>query len=151
MGRNVDMIRRRLHLLALPCLVLLIAVGMGSCGGEKTEEVPQPDAPKSTAGDSAIEAMYSFYIRGEYDKYIDQIESNDDKPASYRKQTVMLLKQRHKQQEELHGGPKSCRVERIEQKTEDYRNVYLRLHFKDGASEQVLLPMVKVKGEWRFR
>lgn len=139
-----------LHLVS-GLLCILLAGLTTSC--KDNDEKPVTTIPKNVAEkrDSVIVSMYSAYINRNYEKYISYIESNDNKPASYRKHMVDLLKERYQQQVELHKGPKSCRVIRVEDKGKEYRDVVLEVTFNDKEKENIILPMVKVNGQWRIR
>lgn len=137
----------------LSCLISLLVVLPVMVGCKSDDEKQEPDVPKSVAEkrDSAIVSMYSAYVNGDFEKYVGYIESNTSKPAGYRKQMVQLMKERYQQQVELHKGPASCRVIRVEDHGKEYRDAVIEVTFKDKEKEAIILPMVKVNGQWRFR
>lgn len=100
-----------------------------------------------------VAAMYAPYIRGDYDKYVAQMESLDDKPDSYRQEMAMLMKQRHRQQEDDHsGGPLSCRVTKLEFTPDSsYCSAFILVTYMDTTEEEILLPLVHKDGQWRLR
>lgn len=100
-----------------------------------------------------VEEMYRPYLRGEYDVYVAQMESLDDKPESYRQEMAMLMKQRHRQQEEDHsGGPLSCRVKKLEFDADStFCSAFLLVTYMDTTEEEILLPLVRKNGQWRLR
>lgn len=143
------------ELCLLPTLMFCTAMSLASCG---TKEEPAPERQTDTTSvaenvltEQKVEGWYNLYIDGKYDEYVKLIEAVDGKPAGYADQMVNLLKMRHRQQEDLHNGPKKCRVVRIEMKSDSYCEAYVELTFKDDAKEQFILPLVKVSDRWRIK
>lgn len=130
------------------CIVALM-ISLGACRGAKAEE----ERDSHTLLETDVEAMYNHYIQGEYAVYVDQMESLDDKPESYRKQMADLMKQRHRQQEEDHnGGPASCRVKDLKIDSDGrYCEAYIVVNFKDSTEEEILLPLVLRNDKWRLK
>lgn len=124
------------------CTPILIA-----CHNNNAEK-QSPQLPT----DEEIVQMYNHYIHREYGVYVDQMESLDNKPESYRKQTVELMKQLRHRQDSLNGGPISCRVMKTEPSHDgSYCSVFLEITFKDRSFEQILLPMVRKDEIWRLK
>lgn len=140
------------------CIVsalLLLTLCTVSCGS-KQEEPSDASADSTAVADNVlteqkVEGWYKLYIDGKYNEYVKLIEAVDGKPAGYAEQMATLMKMRHRQQEELHNGPKACRVERLDKKNDNYCDAYIELTFNDGAKEQFLLPLVKVNDRWRIK
>lgn len=130
------------------CIVALF-VALAACGGVKDEDKRDP---RVLLG-ADVEAMYDKYICGDYAAYVDQMESLDDKPESYRKQMADLMKQRHRQQEEDHnGGPQACHVKSLKMDgNERYCEAYIVVNYKDSTEEEILLPLVFRDGVWRLK
>lgn len=143
--------------LSLLVSVVIIAVGsfaIASCGNKDNGDAETETEVNATIDheiDSVATTMYNYYIEGKYDEYVNQVESNDKKPASYRDQMAILHKMRHRQQEEENGGPVRCRLVRFESHGDDYGTAFLEVTFKDNSRETVLQQMVKVNGRWRIR
>lgn len=135
-------------------LVLCAAMAMTSCGTKEEPPSAQPDTTAVTDNqltEQKIEGWYKLYIDEKYSEYVKLIEAVDGKPDGYADQMATLLKMRHRQQEDLHKGPKSCRVVRMDKKNDSYCEAYVELTFHDGTTEQFLLPLVKVKDRWRIK
>ena len=129
--------------------ILAITICLAACKGENNEEKHDP----RMLLEADVEAMYDHYIQGEYAVYVDQMESLDDKPESYRQQMADLMKQRHRQQEEDHnGGPIACHVKDLKiDHTEQYCEAYIVVNYKDSTEEEILLPLVFKGGKWRLK
>lgn len=134
---------------ALSVLLGLSAIAASTACTSCREKTPDEEC--RTAQDSLVENMVGLYITENYEQYVNMMESNDRKPAAYRAQMVNLLKQRHRQQEEEHGGPKACRLVKTDDRGPEYRDAYVRMIFRDGTAELIVLPMVCVNGEWRLK
>lgn len=133
------------------CLMVLAATM--SCESKK-EELPEELAVKDSFDreiDSTATAMYTLYIDGRMAEYVAQMESNDQKPKSYRQQMTILLKQRLAQQKSDNGGPIKCRLKSFDARGDNYGTAIIEVTFKDKSRENVLLQMVKVDGRWRLR
>lgn len=126
------------------------AVTLMACGKAKAEE---EELDPHVLLEADVEAMYDVYIRGEYAVYVDQMESLDDKPESYRKQMADLMKQRHRQQEEDHnGGPLACHVKDLKiDHSGNYCEAYIVVNYKDSTEEEILLPLVFKNDKWRLK
>lgn len=95
--------------------------------------------------------MYNLYVNGFFLEYVAMMESLDGKPQEYKQQMADLMKQRHRAQQEEHGGLTSCRVQRIDRLNENYCDAYVEITFSDNTTDDILLPMVKVAGTWRIK
>lgn len=133
------------HFISLLLQLTLVLSGAIAC---QRSDSASDNAKKAEAIE---ETYYRHYIRGEYEDYIQAIASADKKPQAYREQMLQLLKQRHRQQEEEHGGPTDCSLVRYAAETKTFREAHLELIFRDGTTERIILPMVCIDGEWRIR
>lgn len=129
--------------------IAAFSVGLAACSGAKAEEERDPNVLL----DADVEAMYNIYISGDYAAYVNQMESLDDKPESYRKQMADLMKQRHRQQEEDHnGGPAACHVKDLKINHEGrYCDAFIVVTYKDSTEEEILLPLVFKNEKWRLK
>lgn len=136
-------------------VVLVMAFFFASCGSNKedasTSSADSTAVAEGELTEKKVEGWYKLFIDGKYDEYVKLIEAVDGKPEGYAEQMALLMKMRHRQQEDLHNGPKACRVERLDMKNDNFCEAYIELTFNDGAKEQFLLPLVKVNGRWRIR
>lgn len=132
------------------CCIVTFCVGFVSCGGSEDSHYDSSALIDSSGirFDSAAEAIYTLYVRGQYNEFVDHMASCKDKPQSYREQMAVLLKMRHQAQERQHEGVEGCRCIRRDERREHFCNAYIELRFKDGSSEQILVPFVEVGGKW---
>lgn len=125
------------------CAILLV---LSACSKESASDA------NTLPTDAEVVQMYNHYIQREYGVYVDQMESLDQKPTTYRAQMVNLMKQLRHRQDSLHGGPLSCRVIKMEQSHDsNYCNVFLEITFNDRSYEQILLPLVRKDDIWRLK
>lgn len=147
--------KRKIAIATMTAAMMLGALTTTSCGGR--EGTSGDNGKDSTAvadnvlTEQKVEGWYKLFIDGKYKEYVKLIEAVDGKPDGYAEQMVTLLKMRHKQQEDLHQGPKTCKVVRLDRKNDKYCEAYIELTFNDGAKEEFLLPMVKANDSWRIK
>lgn len=127
--------------------LLLMAAALFNTACNRTEA----SADTEMALNDTVVNMYNLYINGSYLEYVAMMESLDGKPQEYKQQMADLMKQRHRAQEEEHGGLTSCRVQRIDRKNENYCDAYVEITFSDNTTDDILLPLVKVAGVWRIK
>lgn len=129
-------------------LALALTIACGSDGKEATPQTTELHKPDSV---EVIEMM-NLYITGDYEGYVDMMESLDDKPDDYRAQMAALMKQRHRSQEEAHGGPVQARLQRIELTNDGrYAKAFIEMVYNDRAYDEILVPLVFKDGRWRLR
>ena len=133
------------HRICSALLLLLVATFHTAC--HRTHS----NAYDDEALNDTVVNMFNLYVNGSYLEYVAMMESLDGKPQEYKQQMADLMKQRHRAQEEEHGGPASCRVQRIDRKGENYCDAYVEITFSDNTTDDILLPLVKVAGVWRIK
>lgn len=122
-----------------------------ACGGS-SEGKDDNDSIPALPTEAMVVEMYNHYINGEYSVYVDQMQSLDKKPESYRKQMADLMKQRHRAQIEAKDRPVACRLNRFVANDDlTYVNAYLDITYEDHSYETVLVPMVYDGTQWRLK
>ena len=128
-------------ILNLAVLFVVVCV-VASCGKAKPEEIVA----------KAAEQYYSYLLEGKYEAFVDGCYQQDTIRAVYRQQLIENAKMFVGQQKTEHQGIKSVEVANVEVDTAAHTaNVFLRLSYGDGGSEQVLLPMVEKDKLWMMR
>ena len=126
--------------LALLSLALVV-----SCGDEKKVE-------KHSKPEDVVLAAYNNLIKGEYEKYVMNVQSYDSITEKYRKSLITAAKQFMAKEKEENGGIISVNVvDAKTNKSETYSLVMLILNYGDSTSEEVAVPVVKVGESWRLR
>ena len=126
-------------------LTLLSLALVVSCGDEKKVE-------KHSKPEDVVLAAYNNLIKGEYEKYVMNVQSCDSITEKYRKSLIIAAKQFMAKEKEENGGIISVNV--VDAKTnkiETYSLVMLILNYGDSTSEEVAVPVVKVGESWRLR
>ncbi|MGI6231501.1 MAG: hypothetical protein ACOYJF_01460 [Prevotella sp.] len=123
-------------------LLLLVSTFIG-CQSEKKPE----DVAALTA-----KAYYEQLLEGKYDQFVDGHYQTDSIPASYREQLIANAKMFIGQQKDDHRGILQVRI--VDAKTDTTHhvsNVYLALSYGDSTTEEIVVPMVYVKGVWYMK
>nr|MBP7471756.1 DUF4878 domain-containing protein [Prevotella sp.] len=95
---------------------------------------------------------YDLLIGGKYKEYVEGLYTPDSIPDGYREQLETNAKMYIGQLKEEHKGLQSVRIEDAKADTVHHAaNVFLVLSYKDKYNEEVVVPMVQVKGKWKMR
>lgn len=110
------------------------------------------DVDQSLVVRNIAEQYYGYLIQGQFDAYVDGLYQPDSIPDSYRSQLIDNAKMFMKQQQQQHQGLTAVEAVSAAVDTEqEVADVYLRLSFGNGETEQVLVPMVLHQGVWYMR
>lgn len=117
---------------------------MSSCGGRSSSSSADP-------GEAAIR-----YVRcladGRYDEYIRGMVSCDSASDAYKKHMKVVYKQMVVAKKNEYGPLKSMRHLRSDISSGGLTaTVFLQLVYANDSTEDVMLPMVSVDGQWRLR
>lgn len=116
---------------------------MPSCG---SRDASLPSDP----GGAAI-----HYVRcladGRYDEYIRGMASCDSATEAYKKQMLVLYKQMVVAKKKEFGSLKSLRHLRSDISGDSLALVYLQLVYANDSTEDVMLPLMCIDGQWRMR
>lgn len=133
-------------------LLLLVACSPGE----------QKIHPEDIAAETA-KTYYDQLLHGDVKAYVDGMVMHSEVVPSYREQLETNMKMFIGQQEKEHQGIKSVSKVRGEltcpvnsdgtpkDSTNVTVNAFLMLNYGDNTAEQVVVPMVKVKGVWMMR
>ena len=134
---------RRFAAAALGAVLLVCA--LAGCRGQQG-----PDPAQVAARTAKL--YYDNLLHGRYDVYVDGYYRPDSIPASYRSQLIDNARMYVAQQNDEHGGVH--RVEVMRATADTVRNegrAFLLLCFADSTREEVVVPMVRVRGLWMMR
>jgi len=128
---------------------LLLAIGCGR--SEEKARAAEEKRPALLTEEEAM-AVYRLYINKEYGRYAAQMQSCDDKPASYKQQMATLYKQHAADQKGDDGDVVDARVARIVPQVEGKAaEAFLNLTYENGKTEEILLQFVHDGTAWRLR
>lgn len=128
-------------------LFLLIVVFGVSCADKKDNVSEHSATPQE-----AIVAYYNDLIHGHYESFVAGMQSCDGKTDDYREQMVTLMKQHYEEQREDNGGIKSVSVQNVVMgKGGRSARVFLNVVYNKSESEEIVVPMVLVKEQWRMQ
>lgn len=126
-----------------PIAFLVALLALAAC-----HKAPSPDELAARAA----KAYYGQLISGRYDDFVAGSYLPYRMPDGYRRQLVDNARMFAAQQETEHKGIK--KVVATDAKADTVRsvaNVYLRLYYGDGTSEEVVVPMVRHNHMWYMR
>ena len=121
-----------------------MGLGLSSCKEER------PD-PSYFAG-IAAKGYYDLLLEGKYEEYVAGFNQPYCIPRGYHEQLLLNAQMYVEQQQEEHKG--MAKVDVLNAKADTARHVadvFLQVAFGDSTKEQIVVPMVEVKGEWKMR
>lgn len=129
---------KHLSVLCLLCLWPLTAC----------HEEPNPD-------DLALQAAKGYYdelLAGNYEAFLNGKATADSMPQNYRNQMILVYRNYMEEQKENHGGLHQVIAVRAQRDTTlHFTHAFLLLHFADSTKEEINIPMVEVKGQWKMK
>ncbi len=121
-----------------------MVLGLGSCKSEG------PDAGQLAA--VAAKGYYDLLLEGKYEEFMAGYHYPNRLPESYRKQLLLNAQMFVEQQMEEHKGMAKVNVLNAKADTAHHvADVFLQMVYGDSTKEQIGVPMVEVKGEWKMR
>lgn len=131
--------RKRLFL-----MILIMGLGLSSC----KEETPDPGY---FAG-IAAKGYYDLLLEGKYEQYVVGFNQPGRIPRGYHEQLLLNARMFVEQQQEEHKGMQKVNILHAKADTARHvADVFLQMVYGDSTKEQVVVPMVEVRGEWKMR
>ena len=125
-------------------IILMIGVGVTSC---KKEEID----PAVVAGNVAKQ-YYQYLLDGKYEEFVDGYYQPDSIPGVYREQLITNAKMFVGLLKEVHQGMVKVDVAKASVDTANHvANVFLNIAYGDSTTEEVVVPMVLVDGNWMMK
>lgn len=119
-------------------------LGLGACKSEG------PDAGQLAA--VAAKGYYDLLLEGKYQEFMAGYNQPNRLPDSYQKQLLLNAQMFVEQQQEEHKGIVAVNVLNAKADTaHQVADVFLQMVYGDSIKEQIVVPMVEVKGEWKMR
>ena len=101
---------------------------------------------------STAKGYYDLLLEGKYEEYVNGLYKPDTIPNEYRRQLVANAKMFVQQMKDEHKGMDNVRILDCKADTSMHvANVFLVLSFDDNTVEEIVVPMVEVKGKWWMR
>ena len=117
-------------------------MGLLGCGGATPEELAS----------LAAEGYYRHLTAGEYEQFLQGKAGADSLPEDYREQLLTGYKQFMAQQQKSHQGIGAIETTNaLMDTTTQQMQVFLLLHYGDSTEEEIVVPMVEVKGRWQMK
>ena len=96
--------------------------------------------------------MCSSDLEGKYEEYVSGFNQPYRIPKGYHDQLLLNARMYVEQQQLEHQGIAKVNVLNAKADTAHHvADVFLQLAFGDSTKEQIVVPMVEVKGEWKMR
>jgi len=125
-------------------MIFMVGLGFSSCKEEK------PD-PSYFAG-IAAKGYYDLLLEGKYEEFVAGFNQPYRIPKGYHAQLLLNAQMFVEQQLKEHLGMKRIKVLHAEADTARHvADVFLQMAYGDSTKEQIVVPMVEVKGEWKMR
>lgn len=129
----------------LSCIFALLGVlGLGACKSEG------PDAGQLAA--VAAKGYYDLLVEGKWQEFLAGYNQPNRLPDGYQKQLLLNAQMFMEQQQMEHNGLVKVNVLNAKADTAHHvADVFLQMVYGDSTKEQIVVPMVEVKGEWKLR
>lgn len=136
-------------LIAYALSVLLLFTACGD--KEKATERPASTIPTLITTEE-VRVVFSHYVSGDYEGYVNCMQSCDNKPADYKRQMATLYKQHAADQRKDDGDITNFQVTRVlAQGDGNAAEAFIAVTYAGGKSEEILLQFIYTNGEWRLR
>lgn len=123
-----------------------------------------PEEEALQAAGQAAKTSYEHLFSGRYEQFLDGRVGADSLPDAYRSQLIASYKQFVAQQVDAHGGVSSFVVSRSSFLTDSlsggqakadsvlgHVQVFLVVSYADSLQEEIVVPMVECRGEWKMK
>lgn len=125
-------------------MIISMGLGLSSCKEER------PDL--SYFAGIAAKGYYDLLLEGKYEEYVAGFNQPYRIPKGYHDQLLLNAQMYVEQQQDEHKG--MSKVDILSAKADTARHVadvFLRIAYGDSTKEQIIVPMIEVKGEWKMR
>ena len=125
-------------------MILSIGLVFASC----KKETPDPGY---FAG-IAAKGYYDLLLEGKYNDFVAGYNQPNRIPKGYHEQLLLNARMFMEQQQEEHKGLAGIHVLHAKADTARHgADVFLQMVYGDSTKEQVVVPMVLVRGDWKMR
>ena len=100
----------------------------------------------------AAKGYYDLLLENKYSEFVNGMNQPDSIPAGYREQLETNAKMFVYQQKEEHRGISNVKI--ADAKVDTARHTamaFLVLDYGDKTSEEIVVPMIEVKGKWKMQ
>lgn len=128
-------------------LIGFVALSIVGCGDKK----PSVGAPSFTSLEDTT-ALYYYGLRaeGRLEEYVSSMQSCEGTTPEYKARLVEMLRHHQTEIAKRKGGVAHVEVLRKELHDRDsMANVFLAVTFQDSTREEIMLPLVFDKGQWK--
>lgn len=132
--------------------IITLSLILSACGGKTKQEETASEAPPVLITKEEVGKIYDLYVNGNYDAYVDEMLSCDNKPAAYRQQMATLFKQHAADQAKSDGKITAVEVTRIQSCNKGKAaEAYLNITYSERKTEEIMLQLVHDGWRWRLR
>jgi len=125
-------------------MIFIVALVFASCKKEA------PDAGYFAG--IAAKGYYDLLLDGKYQEFVSGYNRPYRIPQGYEKQLLLNAKMFAEQLRDEHKGMSKVNILNAKTDTAHHvADVFLQIVYGDSAKEQIVVPMVEVKGEWKMR
>lgn len=125
-------------------MIIALGLGLSSCKKES------PD-PGYFAG-IAAKGYYDLLLEGKYKEYVAGFNMPNRISEGYHEQLLLNAQMFVEQQNEEHQGLKKVDIISAKADTAHHvADVFLAFTYGDSTKEQIVVPMVQIKNEWKMR
>lgn len=125
-------------------IVSLIVLGLASCKKEVVD-------PGYFAG-IAAKGYYDMLLQGKYHEFVSGYNRPCRIPKGYEDQLLLNARMFVEQQQVEHKGMSQVNILNAKADTAHHvADVFLQVVYGDSVKEQIVVPMVEVKGKWKMR
>ena len=100
----------------------------------------------------AAKGYYDLLLEGKYNDFVAGYNQPNRIPKGYHEQLLLNAQMFMEQQQEEHKGLAGIHVLHAKADTARHvADVFLQMVYGDSTKEQVVVPMVLVRGDWKMR
>ena len=100
----------------------------------------------------AAKGYYDLLLEGKYNDFVAGYNQPNRIPKGYHEQLLLNARMFMEQQQEEHKGLAGIHVLHAKADTARHvADVFLQMVYGDSTKEQVVVPMVLVRGDWKMR
>ncbi len=128
--------------------LFFMILGIGLVFASCKKETPDPGY---FAG-IAAKGYYDLLLAGKYNDFVAGYNQPNRIPKGYHEQLLLNARMFMEQQQEEHKGLAGIHVLHAKADTARHvADVFLQMVYGDSTKEQVVVPMVLVRGDWKMR
>ena len=126
-------------------VMILCAVALASCGGNKEEERTHEGAR------TAAERFCKMLRDGEYEAYVEGLSGALSGDSIMKKELTAVVRQYMEREQEVHGGISEATAVNDTIYSDSLAQVFMDITYGDSSVEHVAMPLLYTNGRWKMR